>query len=220
MMRSMRFTLCTGQSAWHRGVVGQLGMEMIPLCPCRSLALTSGTTSGTSGSMRQAELSSMATAPAFTAYGISVLDTSVVAEKKVRSTPRNDLVVASSTSTSHSPTVILRPTERGEASRRSPLMGKLRCTAIFRNSCPTSPVAPTTATLYSLDIPQPLCALPLLLCSDRVADGRGAANGGTPVDDSRCPQKARLQTGEARGGRGKRAQQAAPLRGLQEYSRI
>src|SRR2546428_811275 len=99
--------------------------------------------------MRQAELSSMHVAPALTAAGISSRETSVVAEKNARSMPWNDLGVASSTSIAHSPTVNFRPTERWEASRRSPLMGKRRCAAILRNSWPTSPVAPTTATLYA-----------------------------------------------------------------------
>ena len=40
----------------------------------------------------------MQTAPALTAAGIRSRETSVVAEKKARSTPWNDLVVASSTS--------------------------------------------------------------------------------------------------------------------------
>ena len=96
--------------------------------------------------MRQAELSSMQTAPALTAGGISVFETSVVAEKKDRSTDSNDLGVASSTSISHSPWVIFLPTERCDARRRSPLMGKALSAAILRNSRPTRPVAPTTAT--------------------------------------------------------------------------
>jgi len=153
MMRTMGFILCTGHNTWHRGVVGQLGMEMIPLCHSRSAAFTSGTTSGTSGSIRQAELSSMTMAPAFTALGIRVRETSVVAEKKARSHPAKDLGVASSTSHSHSPTVSFLPAERAEARSRNPLIGKFRWRAIFRNSCPTRPVAPTTATLYCLDIP-------------------------------------------------------------------
>ena len=37
--------------------------------------------------------------------------------------------------------------ERLEASKRSPLTGKPLCKTILRNSCPTRPVAPTTATL-------------------------------------------------------------------------
>ena len=85
MMRSMRLTLWTGQSTWQRGVVGQLGMEMMPLWSLRSSPLTSGTTRGTSGSIRQAELSSMVIAPDFTAAGMRDFETSVVAEKKAMS---------------------------------------------------------------------------------------------------------------------------------------
>src|SRR3972149_7046673 len=124
MIRFTGFRQWMGQSTCTSGVVGQLGMEMIPLCPSRSAAFTSGTTSGTSGSMRQAELSSMTRATALTAAGIMLLETSVVAEKKAMSTPANDLEFVSSTSISHSPTVRRRPAERLEASRRSPLTGK------------------------------------------------------------------------------------------------
>src|SRR3990172_4578674 len=103
MMRRIGLTLCTGQSTWQSGVVGQLGMEMMPLWSLRSSAFTSGTTSGTSGSMRQAELSSIVIAPDLTAEGMRDLETSVVAEKKARSQPAKDLEGASSTSISHSP---------------------------------------------------------------------------------------------------------------------
>src|SRR3990172_1949254 len=103
MIRLTGFRQWIGQSTCTSGVVGQLGMEMIPLCPSRSAAFTSGTTSGTSGSMRQAELSSMTMAPALTAAGIMLLETSVVAEKKAMSTPANDLEFVSSTSTFLSP---------------------------------------------------------------------------------------------------------------------
>src|SRR3989304_5059041 len=96
MIRFTGFRQWMGQSTCTSGVVGQLGMEMIPLCPSRSAAFTSGTTSGTSGSMRQAELSSMTMAPALTAAGIMLLETSVVAEKKARSTPGNDFEFGSS----------------------------------------------------------------------------------------------------------------------------
>src|SRR3990172_1486327 len=143
-----------GQSTCTSGVVGQLGIEMIPLWPSRSAALTSGTTRGTSGSMRQAALSSMTIAPVLTPAGISCLGASVVAEKKATSTPAKEREFASSTSHSHSPTVSLRPAERLEAKRRSSLMGKRLWSAIFKNSWPTRPVAPTTATLYCLDIPR------------------------------------------------------------------
>ncbi len=146
MTRTSPYFWWTGHSTWQSGVVGQLGMATMPRWSFRSPALTSGTTSGTSSSMRQAELSSMQTAPALTAGGISVFETSVVAEKNARSTASNDFGVASSTSISHSPYVIFLPAERCEASRRSPLTGKARCAAILRNSRPTSPVAPTTAT--------------------------------------------------------------------------
>ena len=88
-------------------------MEMMPLWPFKSPALTSGTTSGTSGSMRQAELSSIQMAPDLTAGGIRLFETSVLAEKNARSTPLNDCGVASSTVISpNSPNVIFLPADR------------------------------------------------------------------------------------------------------------
>src|SRR4030067_875282 len=44
-----------GHRVCTRGVVGQLGIEMIPLWPSRSPAFTSGTTRGTAGSTRRAQ---------------------------------------------------------------------------------------------------------------------------------------------------------------------
>ena len=50
-------------------MVQQLGLAMIPLCCRASSPLISGTTSGTSGSSRKAELLSMYTAPLFLIAG-------------------------------------------------------------------------------------------------------------------------------------------------------
>src|SRR3954468_23881744 len=69
-------------------MVEQFGLAMIPL-GMRSSALkfTSGTTSGTSGSMRQAEELSITMAPAFAAIGLNsrLIDAGVL--ERTKSTP-------------------------------------------------------------------------------------------------------------------------------------
>ena len=56
---------CSGLSTGIAAIVVQLGLAMIPLrASATASGLTSLTTSGTSGSMRQAEELSMTTAPA------------------------------------------------------------------------------------------------------------------------------------------------------------
>ena len=59
-------------------------------------ALISGTTSGTSGSMRKAEELSTTTAPAFTAIGANFLEMPLPAENSAISTPLNERSVSSS----------------------------------------------------------------------------------------------------------------------------
>ena len=61
--------LAAAGPSFTTGTVVQFGVEMMPLCHFTSSAFTSGTTSGTSGSMRHAELSSITSAPALAAKG-------------------------------------------------------------------------------------------------------------------------------------------------------
>ena len=143
----MGFTLCSGYSATTIWMVEQLGLAMIPLCRRISSGLTSGTTSGISFSILQAELLSMTTQPALAAIGEKWRLCSAPAENRAISTPSKESTVVSSTSISRLPTGSLLPAERPEAISRSEAMGKSRWRRILMNSCPTSPVAPTMATL-------------------------------------------------------------------------
>ena len=122
-MRLMGFTWCNGWAAITKGVVEQLGMDMIPWCQSTSAPFTSGTTKGTVSSMRKAEPSSITTAPAATAAGASLWLTSELADMNATSTPSKDFAVASSTTKSFPPTLICFPADRLEASNFS--LGKV-----------------------------------------------------------------------------------------------
>src|SRR3954464_1273016 len=61
---------CSGLRATHSGIATQFGLATIPFLMCRSWsAFTSGTTSGQSGSIRQADELSTTIAPALAAMG-------------------------------------------------------------------------------------------------------------------------------------------------------
>ena len=155
MTRRTGLTSFSGLSAITSGVVEQLGLAMIPLWPRRSLALTSGTTSGTSGSMRKAELLSMTTAPCRTASGATSRLTSPLAEMNTISTSLSSSAVTASTSISFPLTLSRLPTDRLDAHKRNSLTGKSRCSRMSRKTLPTAPVAPTTAILHWSNIRSP-----------------------------------------------------------------
>ena len=69
MTRLMRLVWWIGHSGTSAVIAAQFGMAMMPLCSRMRRALISGITSGTFGSMRNAEELSMTTAPALTASG-------------------------------------------------------------------------------------------------------------------------------------------------------
>ncbi len=119
-------------------MVVQLGLATIPLGrSARAWALTSGTTSGTSGSMRHAEELSTTVTPAAAAFGASDRLAVAPAEKRARSRPAQSAVAASSTATASPRQSIVRPTERAEANRRRRSTGKSRSARIRRITCPT-----------------------------------------------------------------------------------
>src|SRR5699024_2437267 len=95
---------CNALSAGIAAIVVQLGLAMIPLggfCACSGL--TSDTTSGTSGSLRQALELSTTTAPAAANLGACSLDIVPPAENRATSIPLSSSSVAaavSSTTTS------------------------------------------------------------------------------------------------------------------------
>src|SRR5216683_744727 len=80
---------CSGFSATTIWIVEQFGLAMMPrfwYCAIAS-GLTSGTTSGTSGSMRKHEVLSMTIAPAFVARGANTADTLLPGEDRTMSMP-------------------------------------------------------------------------------------------------------------------------------------
>src|SRR6516162_5399146 len=107
-------------------MVEQLGLATIPLGMLfRASALTSGTTSGTSGSMRQALELSMTIAPACAAIGLlSRLMAAGVLDRTI-STPANASGRIGSTEYVLSLNVILLPALRWEARNLMDLSGRL-----------------------------------------------------------------------------------------------
>src|SRR5262245_8909277 len=84
----MRARSCKGFRATTIWMVEQLGLATMPLGMLfRASALTSGTTSGTSGSMRQALELSMTTAPALAAIGDDSRLTPAGVDERTTSTP-------------------------------------------------------------------------------------------------------------------------------------
>ena len=69
-------------------IVVQFGLATIPFgIEARASAFTSGTTSGTSGSMRQADELSITVAPAAATRGARARDAVAPAENRARSSP-------------------------------------------------------------------------------------------------------------------------------------
>src|SRR4051812_26842085 len=100
-------------------IVVQFGLATIPLgIDASAPALTSGTTSGTSGSIRQADELSMTTAPAAATRGANTRDADAPFENNAMSSPENEAVSVSSTTISSSPHGSRRPADRAEAKYR------------------------------------------------------------------------------------------------------
>ena len=128
-------------------IVVQLGFAMMPRGRIFAASgLISGTTKGTSVSMRKAEELSMTTAPAAAADGPYSREIPPPALKSAMSTPTNESCVSSSTTISLPRNNIVLPAERAEANSFSLLSGKFRCSRQSNISTPTAPVAPTIAT--------------------------------------------------------------------------
>ena len=128
-------------------IVLQLGLAMIPSCASRSSGLTWLTTSGMPGSIRQALELSMTVQPRAAACGASSRDVPPPAEKRAMSTPSKASGVASATSTWRPSNGSVDPAERAEASSRISPIGKPRSSRTVAIVRPTTPVAPTTATV-------------------------------------------------------------------------
>src|SRR5262249_24775178 len=98
MIVLMRAASWSGFSATTIWIVEQLGFAMIPFGRDFAAAMfTSGTTRGTSGSIRHALELSITTAPHFAAIGAYSRDALAPALKSATSTPSNDFGPSSST---------------------------------------------------------------------------------------------------------------------------
>ena len=128
-------------------IVEQFGLAMIPSWVAASSGLTWDTTRGTPTVIRQAFELSMTVAPWATAPGARSSETVPPAEKRAMSTPSNASGTASPTSSVRPPTLTIRPADRPEASRRSSRSGNSRSLRTWIIVRPTTPVAPTTATV-------------------------------------------------------------------------
>ena len=138
-----RSAIRTGASC----IVEQFGLATMPGWPSRSSGLTCETTSGIVGSIRQADELSMTVAPRATAAGASSFEMSAPAENRAMSTPSKASGTASAISSVRPSTDTVRPADRPEASRRSSPTGNSRSLRIWIIVRPTTPVAPTTATV-------------------------------------------------------------------------
>src|SRR5471032_1639265 len=134
-----------GHTAISRIAAVQFGLAMTPLWWARSPGFTSGTTSGTLGSMRKAEELSITIAPAALACGMNSQLRVAPALKKAMSMPLNEVGFTSSTVCGLPLNESVLPAERAEASSFREATGKFRRSRTRRISTPTAPVAPTMA---------------------------------------------------------------------------
>src|SRR6516164_10344241 len=115
--------------------------------PATASAFTSGTISGTSGSIRHTDELSMTTAPCAAIFGDHSFDTAPPADIKQMSTSEKSKWSSALTFSVLSPNEHSTPWLRREATATTSSAGKLRSARMSSISRPTLPVAPTTATL-------------------------------------------------------------------------
>src|SRR4051812_22134697 len=147
--RLMRLTRWIGHNGISAVIAEQFGTAMMPLCSRIRLPLISGITSGTFGSIRNAEELSMTTAPAFTADGENFRDVPPPAENSAMSTPSKERSVSSSMTMVSPRKLRVLPAERALASAFNFRTGKPRLSMVAMNSAPTAPVTPAIATTAS-----------------------------------------------------------------------
>ena len=119
MSRTRPASSCSGLSTGIAAIVVQLGLAMMPLrASAIASGLTSLTTSGTSGSIRQAEELSMTIAPAAANRGASASRGRAAGGEERDVEPGGSAVAASSTVMSPSRHGSVVPAERAEAKKR------------------------------------------------------------------------------------------------------
>src|SRR5262249_15579371 len=134
-------------------MVEQLGLATMPLgIDLSAPGLTSGTTRGTSGSIRQALELSMTMAPALAAIGLlSRLTDAGVLERTI-CTPANASGEIGSIAYFLPLNSMLLPALRDDARNLTDAKGNLRSIKTWRMTSPTAPVAPTTATWTDIEV--------------------------------------------------------------------
>ena len=139
---------CNGLSATTSCMVEQFGLAMMYFFekPLAASAFTSGTTRGTSGSIRQADELSMTRQPTAPILGDHSFEMSPPADIRAMSTSRKSKWSSALHFRVRSPNETSRPIDFVDASATTSLAGNLRSARMFNISCPTLPVAPTTAT--------------------------------------------------------------------------
>ena len=155
-------------------MVVQLGLAMMPRGRLRaSAALHSGTTRGTSSSMRKALELSIITAPYFVMSAANSFAVPAPAEVKAMSTSlKSSLCCSSFTVYSLPRKVYWVPALRLEPNSRRLSMGKSRPSRTRRNSWPTAPLAPTIAMFI-------VCQFAENACPSRSCVGCGQNHGST-----------------------------------------
>src|SRR6202035_5033881 len=134
-----------------RGMATQLGLATMPRCIASAPGFTSGTTSGTAGSMRYALDLSTAMPPDSATAGAWRRDVAAPAAKNTMSAPRSASAESSRTTTSPRYVGTRRPALRLLAYRSSADAGNDRSPRMPTSVPPAAPVAPTTATAGPLD---------------------------------------------------------------------
>ena len=138
---------CSGASTGIAAMVVQFGLAMMPFGGrSASSGLTSATTSGTCGSIRQAEELSTTIAPAAATFGAVASDAVLPLENSARSRPVKSAASVSSTVISVSAHGSVLPADRADAKYRTSVTGKPRSASTARITPPTCPVAPKTPT--------------------------------------------------------------------------
>src|SRR5882724_4997289 len=139
---------CSAPIAAIMDNVVQFGLAMMPFGRSETFAaFTSGTTSGTSGSIRKAPELSTATAPRSAAIGAHCALTSSGTSNRAMSTPSNTSGASASTVMSLPRTRSTLPAERADATSRISDHGTVSRESMMSIIVePTAPVAPTMAS--------------------------------------------------------------------------
>ena len=125
----------------------QFGLEIIPRGRCFTISgFTSGTTSGTSASIRNAPELSTTTAPRDAAIGAHSAEISSGTSNIATSMPSNDSGVSATTVSSSPRHLSFFPALRADAIKRISPHTSGRSDKMLSITVPTAPVAPTTAS--------------------------------------------------------------------------